>query len=55
MHGWHYIEGIIQSWIHASMNLIHLHPWFGLVFAFLISFSESLPVLGSIIPGSITI
>lgn len=33
---------------------LSLHPKLGLLFAFVIAFAESLPVIGTVIPGSIT-
>jgi membrane protein DedA with SNARE-associated domain/membrane-associated phospholipid phosphatase len=38
----------------AVVTLIHHHPNYGFVFAFLMSFLESLAIIGSIIPGSVT-
>ncbi|MDI9818223.1 MULTISPECIES: VTT domain-containing protein [unclassified Legionella] len=46
----HYFSDYIQpltSWLHA-------HPHWALLITFLISFSESLAIIGSIIPGSVT-
>lgn len=36
------------------MQYFHQHPNVGLLFAFIIAFSESLPLIGTIIPGSVT-
>lgn len=36
------------------LNYLHQNPQMGIWFAFLVAFSESLPIIGTIIPGSIT-
>jgi len=36
------------------INYIHQHPHVGQLIAFLVAFAESLPLIGTIIPGSIT-
>jgi len=36
------------------INYIHQHPDVGALIAFLVAFAESLPIIGTIIPGSIT-
>ncbi|HLD17383.1 MAG TPA: VTT domain-containing protein [Coxiellaceae bacterium] len=41
-------------WIEQGIRFLHAHPYWGMVFAFLISFGESLPLIGTVIPGSIT-
>src|ERR1700730_18599141 len=41
-------------YIHSLINYLHLHPHIGWLMVFLIAFSESLPLLGAIIPGSVT-
>jgi membrane protein DedA with SNARE-associated domain len=43
-----------SNWIHESLAYITLHPEFGYAFSFLIAFLESLPIIGTLIPGSIT-
>ena len=48
------IEHPIQHWVHIGLHFIQQHPHWGFIFAFLVSFTESLPVLGTVIPGSIT-
>jgi len=40
--------------IHMLMQYLQLHPHWGIFAAFLFSFLESLAIIGSIIPGSIT-
>lgn len=45
---------MITEWIHQVLHYVELHPHFGMIFAFLVSFIESLPVIGTIFPGSIT-
>jgi membrane protein DedA with SNARE-associated domain/membrane-associated phospholipid phosphatase len=36
------------------MHYIHQHPFMGALLAFLIAFTESIPIVGTIIPGSVT-
>lgn len=40
--------------IHPIIAYLHLHPHWGGVFAFIIAFIESLAVIGTLVPGSIT-
>ena len=44
----------IEQWIHHGLNFVAAHPHLGFMFAFIIAFSESLPIIGTIIPGSVT-
>ena len=45
---------MLSQWIHQGLVYITNHPNFGYIFSFCISFLESLPIIGTIIPGSIT-
>lgn len=45
---------MMESWFHQILHTVSTHPTLGIAFAFLISFTESLPIIGTIIPGSIT-
>lgn len=45
---------MIESWFHQILHVVSSHPIYGLIFAFLISFGESLPIIGTILPGSVT-
>ncbi|HVV69783.1 MAG TPA: VTT domain-containing protein [Gammaproteobacteria bacterium] len=40
--------------LHGFVNYLHQHPHMGGFFTFLIAFAESLPLLGAVIPGSVT-
>ena len=48
------IEQPITHWLHLGLTFIQHHPNLGFLFAFIISFSESLPIIGTIVPGSVT-
>lgn len=41
-------------YVHSLVTYLHLHPHIGWLIVFVIAFSESLPILGAIIPGSVT-
>ena len=43
-----------QTQIHHGLDFIKHTPSLGFLFAFLISLAESLPIIGTIIPGSVT-
>lgn len=43
-----------QTFAYISQYLSH-HPYLGICFAFLVSFLESLAIIGSIVPGSVTL
>lgn len=45
---------LFADFIQPMTSWLYLHPHWALLFTFLISFSESLAVVGSIIPGSVT-
>lgn len=45
---------LFTDYIQPLSNWLNVHPRFALIITFLISFSESLAVIGSIIPGSFT-
>ncbi len=40
--------------LHATIQFINLHQQWSLLIVFLIAFTESLPLLGTLIPGSVT-
>lgn len=42
----HYLKFVIQY--------LHLHPRFGIFITFVIAFVESLPLIGTVVPGSVT-
>lgn len=41
-------------YLHNLVNFLHLHPHVGGIITFLIAFTESLPLIGAVIPGSVT-
>jgi membrane protein DedA with SNARE-associated domain len=45
---------LFTDYIQPLSNWLNVHPRFALIITFLISFSESMAVIGSIIPGSFT-
>lgn len=45
---------MIENSFHQALLFISNHPYWGIAFAFIISLSESLPIIGTIIPGSVT-
>lgn len=45
---------MISNWIHQALIYVEQNPGYGYLFSFLISFLESLPIVGTIVPGSIT-
>ena len=45
---------MVSQWLHEGLNFIKEHPNFGMFFAFFVSFIESLPIIGTIFPGSLT-
>lgn len=45
---------MIAQWIHTALVYIEHNPSYGYLFSFIISFLESLPIIGTIVPGSIT-
>ncbi len=40
--------------VHNLVSYLHQHPHIGWLLVFIIAFSESLPLLGTVIPGSVT-
>ncbi len=44
----------MENYIQPVMEYLRLHPILGMFFTFLIAFIESLPLLGTIFPGSVT-
>ena len=51
---WQSVQNSIQHIIHSGLNFISVHPHWGFFFAFMIAFTESLPIIGTVIPGSVT-
>lgn len=45
---------LFADYIHPITNWLYQHPHWALLFTFFISFSESLAIIGSIVPGSVT-
>src|SRR3990167_8724962 len=45
---------MIAQYIQPLLTYLHQHPHTGLVFTFFVAFLESLPIIGTIFPGSIT-
>ncbi len=45
---------MIEAHLHGFVTYLHAHPHIGWLFAFVISFAESLAIIGTIIPGSVT-
>ncbi|OGO95191.1 MAG: hypothetical protein A3F10_01100 [Coxiella sp. RIFCSPHIGHO2_12_FULL_42_15] len=45
---------MFEHYLESANQFLVLHPYYGLLFAFLVAFAESLPILGTLIPGSIT-
>ena len=45
---------MIQDYLQPIIQYLQNNPRMGEVFAFFIAFSESLPIIGTIIPGSVT-
>lgn len=45
---------MIENSFHQALLFISNHPYWGIAFAFIISLAESLPIIGTIIPGSVT-
>ena len=44
---------ILHEWVQHALNYVHQHPEQGLWITLLVSFIESLPLLGTLIPGSL--
>ncbi len=45
---------MLDHFIDSTVHYLHQHPHMGELFAFVVAFLESLPIVGTIIPGSIT-
>jgi membrane protein DedA with SNARE-associated domain/membrane-associated phospholipid phosphatase len=45
---------MIEHYHHLLDHYLQAHPYMGILFAFLISLIESLPLIGTVIPGSVT-
>ena len=45
---------MLEHYAHHVVEFIHAHPYWGQFITFLIAFSESLAIIGTIIPGSVT-
>ena len=43
-----------SDWINESIIYITSHPEFGYLFSFVIAFLESMPIIGTVVPGSLT-
>lgn len=41
-------------YVHSLVSYLHAHPYIAWLIVFLVAFSESLPLIGAIIPGSVT-
>ncbi len=44
----------MEHYLQPIMEYLRLHPTLGLLFTFLVALIESLPVLGTLVPGSVT-
>lgn len=45
---------MFDQYIHPIILYFHAHPHMGQFFAFIIALSESLPLIGTVVPGSVT-
>ena len=45
---------MFHHFLNSATNYLHHHPQMGMLFAFIVAFLESLPIVGTIVPGSIT-
>lgn len=45
---------MLEHAVHNVMHFLHHHPHWGSVITFIVAFAESLAVIGTIIPGSVT-
>lgn len=45
---------MLDTYVQTTVNFIEAHPYWGQFFTFFIAFLESLAVIGTIIPGSVT-
>lgn len=45
---------MFHEYVQPILQYLHEHPYMGQLIAFLAAFSESLPIIGTIIPGSVT-
>lgn len=45
---------MFHEYVQPVLQYLHEHPYMGQLIAFLAAFSESLPIIGTIIPGSVT-
>ncbi len=45
---------MMENYLHDINTYLQMHPHMGIIFAFIIALTESLPLIGTIIPGSIT-
>ena len=44
----------IEHYIHPMLAYFHQHPFLGELLTFIIAFLEALPIIGTIVPGSVT-
>ena len=44
----------IEHYIHPMLAYFHQHPFLGELLTFIIAFIEALPIIGTIVPGSVT-
>lgn len=45
---------MFHHFLDSAINYLHHHPQMGILFAFVVAFLESLPIVGTVVPGSIT-
>lgn len=45
---------MLESFVHGLVNTLHAHPNWGYFIAYFVAFIESLAVIGTIVPGSVT-
>ena len=45
---------MIHEYVHPLMNYLHMHPHWGWLIAYSVAFIESLAIIGTIVPGSVT-
>lgn len=44
----------MNGYLKLMIEYLHLHPHMGILFTFIIAFLESLPLVGTLVPGSVT-
>lgn len=45
---------LFSDYIQPITSWLHTHPYWALIFTFVVAFAESLAIIGSVIPGSVT-